>query len=132
MAKALSNMQHRPEIGWTVESLAHASGLSRATFARRFTDLIGQPPLHYLTRRRMDLAKQLLVESDLPISVIAGRVGYSSEFAFGKAFAREVGSAPGGYRRTQPRRRRPIARRRPPVPTADERRGSGPGDPGPT
>ena len=60
----------------------------------------------------MNLAKQLLTESDLPISVIAERVGYSSEFAFGKAFSREVGVAPGAHRRAQPLRRpAAIARR---------------------
>jgi AraC-like DNA-binding protein len=112
MARALTNMQTRPEIGWTIESLARASDLSRATFARRFTSMIGQPPLRYLTWWRMTLAKQLLTESDLPISVIAQRVGYSSEFAFGKAFARELGVSPGAHRKNfGERRRAPIAHR---------------------
>lgn len=110
MTKALANMQNRPEIGWTIESLARASGLSRATFARRFTEMIGRPPLRYLTWWRMNVASQLLVESDLPISVIAQRVGYSSEFAFGKAFAREIGRAPGLHRRTENDRRRSLRR----------------------
>ena len=118
MAKALSNIQNRPEVRWTVESLARASHLSRATFARRFMSLIGQPPLSYLTRWRMDLAQQLLTETDLSISAIARRVGYSSAFAFGKAFAREFSTAPGAHRRMHSGRRRPaIARRyRPPAP----------------
>jgi AraC-like DNA-binding protein len=112
MTRALVNMQNRPEISWTIESLARASGLSRATFARRFTDMVAQPPLRYLTWWRMTLAGRLLTESDLPISVVAQRVGYSSEFAFGKAFAREMGIAPGAYRRKyHEKRRSAIARR---------------------
>ena len=96
---ALNNIQNKPEITWTVESLARASGMSRAAFARRFTEMVGQPPLSYLTWWRMNLARNLLQDSDLPLSVIAQRVGYSSEFAFGKAFAREVGISPGVLRR---------------------------------
>lgn len=99
MTTALLTMQERPEVPWTVERLARASGMSRAVFARRFHDLVGHPPLRYLTRWRMNLAEQLLAETDLPIRVIAQRVGYSSEFAFGKAFNREVGIAPGAHRR---------------------------------
>lgn len=112
MTRALANMQNRPEIGWTIESLARASDLSRATFARRFSEMVGQPPLRYLTWWRMTLAGRLLTESDLPISAIARRVGYSSEFAFGKAFAREMGIAPGGHRRKFVGQRRPAIARR--------------------
>jgi AraC-like DNA-binding protein len=99
MTTALLNMQNRPETPWTVGSLARASGMSRATFALRFHELVGQPPLRYLTWWRMNVAKQLLAETDLPMRVIAQRVGYGSEFAFGKAFSREVGVAPGAHRR---------------------------------
>ena len=97
ITRALLNMQNHPEVGWTVQSLASASDLSRAAFARRFTQLIGQPPFAYLTWWRMVTASRLLAESDLPISVVADRVGYSSEFSFGKAFARETGTSPGAY-----------------------------------
>jgi AraC-like DNA-binding protein len=100
LSAALDNMQNMPETRWTVEALARASGLSRATFARRFTDAVGQAPMAYLTWWRMGVAKQLLCESDLPLSVIASRTGYNSEFAFSKAFKREVGCSPGVFRRT--------------------------------
>jgi AraC-like DNA-binding protein len=99
LTTALHNIQSKPEITWTVASLARASGMSRAAFARRFTDVVGQPPLTYLTWWRMNLASQLLRETDLPLALVAQRVGYGSEFAFGKAFSRERGTAPGAYRR---------------------------------
>jgi AraC-like DNA-binding protein len=99
LSTALDNMQNKPEIGWTVGALARSSGLSRATFARRFTDTVGQPPMAYLTWWRIGLAKQLLNESDLPLSAIASRTSYASEFAFSKAFKREVGLSPGAFRR---------------------------------
>jgi len=63
--------------------------LSRAAFARRFAVLTGQPPLTYLTWWRMTTAARLLQNTDAPLEEIAGRVGYSTEFAFSKAFKRE-------------------------------------------
>jgi AraC-like DNA-binding protein len=99
LSAALDNMQNKPGNRWTVGALARASGLSRATFARRFTDAVGQAPMAYLTWWRMGVAKQLLGESDLALSVIASRTGYNSEFAFSKAFKREVGCSPGAFRR---------------------------------
>jgi AraC-like DNA-binding protein len=60
LSAALDNMQNMPETRWTVEALARASGLSRATFARRFNDAVGQAPMAYLTWWRMGVAKQLL------------------------------------------------------------------------
>lgn len=92
---ALHHELHRP---WTLDELAGRSGLSRATLTRRFTLLIGEPPLSYLRRRRMELAARRLRESDETLSVVAGRVGYTSEFAFSRAFSRTFGVAPGRYR----------------------------------
>jgi AraC-like DNA-binding protein len=97
--RALQLIHERPADPWTVESLAAGVGLSRAAFARRFTELTGQPPLTYLTWWRMVLAGRLLRSSDVSLDTVAGRVGYSSEFAFAKAFKRHVGIAPGRYRR---------------------------------
>ena len=99
IAPALAAMHGDPAAGWTVGSLAGRSGLSRAAFARRFTALVGEPPLAYLTRWRMTTAARALRESDAPLSAVAARAGYGSEFAFAKAFKREYGLAPGGYRR---------------------------------
>lgn len=99
VAPALTAMHDNPAAPWTVESLAERAGLSRAAFARRFTALVGEPPMSYLTRWRMTTAARMLRESDAPLTTVAARTGYGSEFAFAKAFKREYGLAPGGYRR---------------------------------
>ena len=99
IARALDRIHAEPQRAWTVASLAREEGLSRAAFARRFAHAVGMPPLAYLTRWRMTIAGRLLRESDLKLAAIAGRVGYSSEFAFAKTFKRDYGMAPGAYRR---------------------------------
>ncbi|MFF2506606.1 AraC family transcriptional regulator [Streptomyces sp. NPDC058067] len=99
VAPALSAIHDDPSATWTVEALAGRAGLSRAAFARRFAALVGEPPMAYLTRWRMTTAARLLRESDAPLTTVAARTGYGSEFAFAKAFKREYGLAPGGYRR---------------------------------
>jgi AraC-like DNA-binding protein len=92
-------MHADPANSWTVESLAARAGLSRAAFAKKFHTMVGEPPLTYLTHWRMTTAARLLRESDAPLASVAARTGYGSEFAFAKAFKREYGQAPGGYRR---------------------------------
>ncbi|WP_331750505.1 MULTISPECIES: AraC family transcriptional regulator [unclassified Streptomyces] len=99
VAPALSAIHDDPSVQWTVESLAERAGLSRAAFARRFASLVGEPPMAYLTRWRMTTAARLLRESNAPLTTVAARTGYGSEFSFAKAFKREYGLAPGGYRR---------------------------------
>ncbi|MFI6818995.1 AraC family transcriptional regulator [Nonomuraea sp. NPDC050328] len=96
---ALTAIHDVPSAAWTVESLAVRSGLSRAAFAKRFATLVGEPPMAYLTRWRMTLAAKLLRDSDIPLTTVAAQTGYSTEFAFAKAFKREYGIAPGHYRR---------------------------------
>ena len=96
---ALHAMHDDPGRPWTVASLAAEAGLSRAPFARRFSLLVGRPPLTYLTWWRMTVAARLLRESDATVATVARRVGYASEFAFATAFRRRYGSAPGRYRR---------------------------------
>ncbi|GAA3452911.1 hypothetical protein GCM10018962_47440 [Dactylosporangium matsuzakiense] len=91
-------MHSRPDAPWTVAALAREGGLSRSSFARRFTALAGQPPQAYLTWWRLTLAARLLRESDVPLRVVARRVGYASEFAFAAAFKRRFGTAPGRFR----------------------------------
>jgi len=88
------------------------STLSRATLVRRFTGLVGEPPLAYLTRWRMELAARNLRETDDPVSAIGRRVGYTSEFAFSRAFSRVRGQAPGQYR-SKARERRESTTARP-------------------
>ncbi|MFS8101441.1 AraC family transcriptional regulator [Lentzea alba] len=99
-AAALQAMHDNPAATWTVASLARTAGLSRATFARRFTAQTGQPPLGYLTWWRMTLAARELRSTDAPLSAVATAVGYTSEFAFAAAFKRAFGVAPGRYRRS--------------------------------
>jgi AraC-like DNA-binding protein len=96
---ALHAIHSDPGHPWTVAKLAARAGLSRAPFARRFTGKIGQPPLTYLTWWRLTLAARLLRETDEPLSVIAGKSGYGSEFAFAAAFKRQFGTPPGKHRR---------------------------------
>ncbi|MFE9424749.1 cupin domain-containing protein [Kitasatospora sp. NPDC006697] len=98
-AAALNAIHAEPAAPWTVAALAAEAGLSRAGFARRFNELVGEPPLSYLTRWRMTTAARLLREGDTPLSTVAGQTGYGSEYALGKAFKREYGLAPGSYRR---------------------------------
>jgi AraC-like DNA-binding protein len=100
VAAALHAIHRNPAEPWTVASLAREAGLSRAPFARRFTDKVGQPPLGYLTWWRMTIASQLLRDTDEPLRAVARKVGYTSEFAFASAFKRQFGLAPGQYRRS--------------------------------
>lgn len=99
IADALHALHRDPARPWTVEELGARAGLSRAAFARRFTTVVGQPPLAYLTWWRMTVAGRLLATGDASLRVVAERSGYSSEFAFAKAFKREFGLSPGRYRR---------------------------------
>lgn len=99
VARALALLHERPGDPWTVAELAREVHVSRATLARRFSELVGEPPLAYLTRWRMHLAARRLRDGVEPIDAIAGSVGYSSEFAFNRAFRRARGVPPGRYRR---------------------------------
>ncbi len=98
ISTALNAVHYDPAHPWTVQDLAARSGLSRSAFARRFTALVGRPPLAYLTWWRLATAARLLRASDAPLSVVAGRVGYGSEYAFASAFKREFAVSPGRYR----------------------------------
>jgi AraC-like DNA-binding protein len=99
--RALSALHEAPGRPWTVKSLAAAAGLSRAVFARRFKDLVGDTPLAYLTQVRVAVAARLLRTTDEPIASIAQQVGYTSEFAFNRAFRRTRGSPPGRFRQAR-------------------------------
>jgi AraC-like DNA-binding protein len=97
--RALGLMHSRPDISWTVETLAAAVGVSRSTFAARFVSRLNETPLSYLRRERMQKAADLLVDETLGIKEIAALVGYDSESAFSNAFKQWCGTAPGAYRR---------------------------------
>ncbi|QBS43188.1 MULTISPECIES: AraC family transcriptional regulator [Nocardia] len=98
VGKALRLLQHNPAHGWTVAGLAEAVGVSRAALARRFTDLVGEPPMSFLTEWRLALAADLLAESDATIEAIARQVGYGSAFALSTAFKRQFGVSPRDHR----------------------------------
>ncbi|WP_081426452.1 AraC family transcriptional regulator [Sorangium cellulosum] len=97
-AAALGAMHRRAEEPWTVASLAKEVGLSRSVFAARFTELVGEPPLGYLTRLRMQKAAVLLREG-APLAKVSRLTGYSSEASFSHAFRQWAGMAPGAWRR---------------------------------
>ncbi|MHC5261727.1 AraC family transcriptional regulator [Streptomyces sp. UC4497] len=98
VGRALRLIQDDPAHPWTVVELAERSGVSRAALARRFTDLVGEPPMTYLTGWRLALAADLLREGGATVAAIARRVGYGSAFALSTAFKREYGVSPQEYR----------------------------------
>jgi AraC-like DNA-binding protein/mannose-6-phosphate isomerase-like protein (cupin superfamily) len=102
IGRALTLIHARPTDPWTAESLALKVGMSRSAFADRFTSLVGQPPMQYVTLWRMHIAAQRLREGRGSIAQIAFAVGYESEAAFSRAFKRQFGVAPGGWRRPSP------------------------------
>ena len=99
IGKALSAMHDDPARNWTVESLAALSGLSRSAFAARFPAAVGQPPLQYLTRWRLNLAADQLRAGTARLSEIASKVGYGSDAALTRAFKAQFGKTPAAFRR---------------------------------
>ena len=98
ISTALGLIHQSPERAWKVEELAAAAALSRPVFSARFTRLVGEPPIKYLTRWRMNRATRLL-KNNIEVEKIAELLGYESEVAFRKAFKREVGIPPARYRK---------------------------------
>lgn len=98
VGRALGLLHARPAHPWTLEELARESATSRSSLARRFQELMGQPPIQYLTSWRMQLAANLLVQSGAKVAAIASEVGYDSEAAFSRAFKQATGIAPGAWR----------------------------------
>lgn len=105
VAASLQAIHARPGAPWTIDSLAREVGVSRATLARRFPALVGATPAAYLTGWRMDLAARRLRDTDQPLESIARQVGYTSEYAFSRAFSRSRLVPPGRYRMTSRRTR---------------------------
>jgi AraC-like DNA-binding protein len=95
---ALSAIHRDPGRDWRVEELARACSLSRSAFAARFVDRVGKPPATYLAHVRLDAATGLLRDTSLPLALIAENVGYTSEPAFSRAFARRYGTPPARWR----------------------------------
>ncbi|MEW2427021.1 AraC family transcriptional regulator [Micromonospora sp. NPDC047644] len=95
----LRAMHDAPGRPWTLASLAAQAGVSRSTLAKRFTALVGEPPLTYLTDWRMAVAADLLSESTATVAAVARRLGYADAFGFSAAFKRVHGLSPSGHRR---------------------------------
>jgi transcriptional regulator GlxA family with amidase domain len=101
VGRALAALHDRLAHGWSVVELAAEAGLSRSAFVERFTAAMGAPPMQYLAKSRMLLAKELLVERQKSISQVAAAVGYDAEAAFNRAFKREFGVPPARWRDQQ-------------------------------
>ena len=99
VARALALLHSAPARHWTLETLATQSGTSRSVLAERFTHFVGQPPMHYLTQWRMQLAMQALARPGAKVVTAAAAVGYESEAAFSRAFKKSTGVAPAEWRR---------------------------------
>jgi AraC-like DNA-binding protein len=97
---ALRAIHAEPQRPWTVAALAAEASLSRASFARRFTRLLGLAPLTYVTNWRMALAREQLRVSEAGLAAVAHSLGYATEFSFAAAFKRHHGVAPGRWRAT--------------------------------
>jgi AraC-like DNA-binding protein len=98
VGRALRVIYHSPAQPWTVAKLAAEVGVSRASLARRFTDLVGEPPMTFLTNWRLTLAADLLRDPDATVGAVARQVGYGSPFALSAAFKRVRGVSPRQHR----------------------------------
>jgi AraC-like DNA-binding protein len=99
VGRALALLHRDPARAWTLPELARASGTSRTVLAERFAQLMGESPLAYLARWRLQLGARLLLTTNRKVLQIAGDVGYESEAAFSRAFKRVFDVPPGRYRR---------------------------------
>ena len=99
IGRVLALIHRRAEEPWTVDSLAKQVHLSRSVFAERFSQLVGMPPMQYVTRWPMSLATSWIREEHMSASEVAHRLGYSSEAAFSRAFKRYLQVPPGALRR---------------------------------
>ena len=102
VGRCLGLMHQRPTAQWTLESLAAAVGSSRSGLAKRFAEQVGEPPIQYLTRWRLQMAANLLEDSSAKVATVADRVGYGSAAAFTRAFKRLVGVTPNEWRAANP------------------------------
>ncbi len=108
IGSAIALIHRDPARNWTLASLATQVAMSRSAFSARFTQLVGEPAMHYVARWKMHAAQIWLKEEDAPLSELATRLGYESEAAFSRAFKRFIGVSPGAVRvrgRERPARR---------------------------
>jgi AraC-like DNA-binding protein len=112
MSAAMNAMHEDPSHRWSLLELAEHAGMSRSTFALKFKETVGDSPMEYLTRWRMLLAGDRLLNSSDPVSAIALSLGYESESAFSTAFKRVMGCSPRQYgrsRNSSPRESKAVA-----------------------
>jgi len=100
IGRAIALIHRDPAQSWTVALLADKVAMSRSAFAARFTELVGEPVMQYVTRWRMYVAMDVLKEEGISIAEVASRLGYQSEAAFSRAFKRVIDVSPGVFRRT--------------------------------
>jgi AraC-like DNA-binding protein len=98
VGQAIALLHRRMAEPWTLAALAREVGASRSTLAERFVHFVGQPPMQYLARWRMQVAARLLADSIAKVSAVALEVGYESEAAFSRAFKKTVGVSPSTWR----------------------------------
>jgi AraC-like DNA-binding protein len=101
IGRALTLMHAEPERPWTISLLADRAAVSRSVFATKFSRLVGEPPLHYLTGLRLNSAAVRLRSTEDSLKTIAAAAGYRSVAAFAKAFKRHIGTTPGQYRKNR-------------------------------
>jgi AraC-like DNA-binding protein len=99
IGRALALIHRDPARAWTVASLARELALSRSAFAARFTQLVNEPAMQYVTRWRMQIAQNALETEGVTVAELSGRLGYQSEAAFARAFKRVIGVPPGAVKR---------------------------------
>ena len=99
IGRAILLIQREPARPWSVASLAEEVAMSRSAFSARFKDLVGESPMQYLARWRMNTALTRLREENVPLGKLADGLGYGSEAAFSRAFKRYIGVSPGAVRR---------------------------------
>jgi len=99
IGSAIALVHQSPDRAWTVASLADAVAMSRSAFAARFTGLVGEPAMAYVTRWRMHVALNALQDEGVTVAQLADRLGYRSEAAFARAFKRVIGTPPGAVKR---------------------------------
>lgn len=98
IGRSLAAIHRQPEYPWSVELLAREIGLSRSAFSARFSALVGESVMKYVTRWRMLLARNRLIHETISVGELADQLGYQSEAAFSRAFKRTLGVSPGAAR----------------------------------
>jgi len=100
ISKALQAIHEKPAHYWTLEELAGIAGQSRTSFATHFSNRMAMTPIHYITQWRMQLARQMLIDTNDAVIAIAENTGYQSEAAFGRVFKKTFSIAPVAYRKS--------------------------------